>query len=175
MLQKSMFIAMFFGLLLISGCVQEPAPQQNQTIIPDVNDTTIPDVNDTAIPPDATQNQSMNQSEINETISEPVVNDTNMTTPPTPQTKEFDIEAKQWEFTPDTITVNKGDTVILHVTSIDVDHVIVINQFGVSERLTSGQTVDIQFVADKSGTYTFFCNVFCGSGHSGMRGTLIVE
>ena len=93
----------------------------------------------------------------------------------TGEVKEFDMTARQWEFIPGTITVNEGDTVILHVTSIDVAHGIGIPDFGVSEQLQSGQTVDIEFVADRKGTFLFSCTVFCGSGHSGMRGTLIVQ
>jgi len=92
-----------------------------------------------------------------------------------PETKEFDIIAKQWDFSPNTITVNEGDNVILNVNSIDATHGFVISDFGVSEQLVSGNTVKIEFTADKKGTFSFFCNVFCGSGHSGMRGTLIVQ
>ena len=93
----------------------------------------------------------------------------------TPEVKEFNVIAKKWDFSPDTITVNEGDTVVLNVESIDVSHGFVLPEFGVSEFLSPGNTVKIEFVADKKGTFSFFCNVFCGSGHSGMRGTLIVQ
>ncbi len=92
-----------------------------------------------------------------------------------PQVKEFDVTAKQWEFIPDTITVNKGDTVILNVESIDVNHGISIPQFGVGESLSPGKKVTVEFVADKAGTFSFYCSVYCGEGHSNMKGTLIVE
>lgn len=92
-----------------------------------------------------------------------------------PKTVEISMIAKQWEFDPSTITVNKGDKVVLHVKSIDVAHGISISQFGVSEYLEPGKTVDIEFIADKTGEFTFFCNVYCGEGHSSMRGKLIVE
>ena len=91
------------------------------------------------------------------------------------ETKEFDIIAKQWNFSPSTITVNEGDNVILNIESIDVTHGFVLSSFGVSEQLVSGNTVKIEFVADKKGTFSFFCNVFCGSGHIGMKGTLVVQ
>ena len=93
----------------------------------------------------------------------------------TPEIKEFNVIAKKWDFSPSTITVNEGDTVILNVESIDVTHGFVISEFGVSERLEPGKTTTVEFIADKKGTYTFFCNVYCGRGHSSMRGTLIVE
>ena len=89
--------------------------------------------------------------------------------------KEFNIVAKKWDFNPSTIIVNKGDTVKLNIESIDVAHGIVILDFGVNEKLEPGKTTNIEFIADKEGTFSFFCNVFCGSGHSEMRGTLIVQ
>jgi len=89
--------------------------------------------------------------------------------------KEFNMIAKQFEFDPGVITVNEGDTVVLHIESVDVEHGIGLPQFGVSETLPVGENVTVQFVADKKGTYTFFCNVYCGSGHKGMTGTLIVN
>lgn len=94
---------------------------------------------------------------------------------PTAKVVEIDMIAKQWVFEPDTVTVNEGDTVKLNVESIDVAHGIGINAFGIRERLEPGKTVNIEFVADKKGTFSFFCTIFCGSGHSGMKGTLIVK
>ena len=92
-----------------------------------------------------------------------------------PEIKEFNIIAKRWDFSPSTITVNEGDTVILNIQSIDVTHGFAISEFGVSEQLVSGNTVKVEFIADKKGTFSFFCNVFCGSGHSSMKGTLVVQ
>jgi cytochrome c oxidase subunit II len=89
--------------------------------------------------------------------------------------KEFAVSATKFDFTPSTITVNEGDTVKLSVTSEDVDHGIAISAFGVSEQVPVGETVEIEFVADKAGTYPFFCSVFCGSGHGAMKGTLVVQ
>ena len=83
--------------------------------------------------------------------------------------------AKRWEFTPSSITVNKGDTVKLTITSEDVTHGFNLPEFGVNAQLQPGKTIAVEFVADKTGTFSFFCSVFCGTGHSGMRGTLIVK
>jgi cytochrome c oxidase subunit 2 len=89
--------------------------------------------------------------------------------------KEFSITAKQWEFNPNVITVNKGDKVKLTITSVDVSHGLAISDFNINERLEPGQITNVEFVADKSGKFTFFCSVLCGSGHSRMRGQLIVK
>ena len=89
--------------------------------------------------------------------------------------KEFKITAKQFSFEPSTIEVNKGDKVRLIVTSMDVPHGISIKEYGINERLDVGKPVAIEFTADKEGTFTAFCSVFCGSGHSGMKGKLVVK
>lgn len=90
------------------------------------------------------------------------------------QTKTFSVTAKQWEFIPSTITVQKGDRVKLEITSVDVEHGIAIPEFGVSTELYPGKTATVEFTADKAGTFSFFCNVYCGSGHRDMKGTLRV-
>ena len=101
--------------------------------------------------------------------------------PPTPSpapqssVKEFSIEAKQFEFNPSTITVNKGDKVKLTITSIDVTHGFSLPDFNIVATLSPGNTVVKEFMADKVGSFVFQCSVYCGSGHSGMRGTLIVN
>jgi plastocyanin len=100
------------------------------------------------------------------------------TTPPadtSANVKEFDVTAKSWEFVPSTITVNKGDTVKLHLTSTDVGHGFVISAYGINKTLNPGQQVDVEFVADQAGSFPFYCNVFCGEGHKDMKGTLVVN
>jgi cytochrome c oxidase subunit II len=88
---------------------------------------------------------------------------------------EIQVTAKQWEFVPDTITVNRGDDVRLSIESIDVNHGIAIPDFGVNAFLKPGEVTDVEFVASKTGTFSFFCSVQCGQGHGSMRGTLIVK
>jgi cytochrome c oxidase subunit 2 len=89
--------------------------------------------------------------------------------------KEFEIIAKQWEFIPSKITVNQGDKVRLKVTSTDVDHGVAIPQFGVNQVAPVGQTVSVEFTADKKGNFPLICSVYCGSGHMQHKGLLIVE
>lgn len=92
-----------------------------------------------------------------------------------PEVKEFTMTAKQWAFEPSTITVNKGDRVRLIITSVDVAHGFGLPDFNVDARLEPGAATTVEFTADRTGTFTFFCSVVCGAGHSGMHGTLIVK
>lgn len=89
--------------------------------------------------------------------------------------KEVKITAKQFSFTPSEIRVKQGERVKLIVANEDVSHGIAIPAFNVNLTLEPGKTGTAEFVADKKGSFPFFCNVFCGSGHGAMRGTLIVE
>ena len=109
----------------------------------------------------------------------PATGQENLTqTPPAGESngvKEIRITAKQWEFQPASVTVNRGDHVKLIVKSIDFSHGFSLSDFNVNTRLEPGVDTVIEFTADKTGTFTFFCSVVCGSGHSEMRGTLIVN
>ena len=91
-----------------------------------------------------------------------------------PQIKEFKMTAQNWEFSPSKITVKKGDTVLIHITSQDITHGFSLPAYGISKKLEPGKTVDIEFVANRAGTFPWACNVPCGSGHAGMQGTLLV-
>ncbi len=87
---------------------------------------------------------------------------------------EINLTANNWAFEPSTIQAKKGQLVKLHVTSVDVAHGFALPVFGINERLEPGEVVDIEFTPNQVGTFTFFCNVYCGDGHSEMRGELVV-
>lgn len=89
--------------------------------------------------------------------------------------KEFSMTARRFAFEPDNIRVKKGDAVKLKITSVDVTHGFSISEFGVNAELKPSQTTIVEFVASKSGTFTFSCSVVCGAGHPDMKGTLVVE
>lgn len=92
------------------------------------------------------------------------------------QTRTFHVTAKQFEFEPAVIEVNKGDTVTITAETLDVSHGLKIAEFNVNMQLTAvGEIKSVTFVADKAGEFPFFCSIPCGSGHKSMSGTLIVN
>ena len=116
------------------------------------------------------------QSNADVTVNTPgVAIDMDVGGAPSGEVREFDVVARTWTWEPSTITVKEGDTVKLHITSVDVPHGFRLAEFDVNEYLAPGSTVDVEFVADKKGSYTFYCNVQCGEGHKGMKGQFIVE
>ena len=168
-MKKLSIIISVLVVFLISGC------QQAVEIIPEqtTQDSEQPDLT-----PPETPEESGEVPETEPEVTEPEpAPESEPTLEPEPEStiKEFDMIARQWAFDPETIIVNEGDTVILHITSVDVTHGFKLSAFGISEELREGETIDIEFVADQKGTFNFRCHISCGSGHSGMDGQLIVE
>lgn len=91
-----------------------------------------------------------------------------------PPEKEIHITAKKFEFTPDTITLKKGEPVVLVFSSQDRKHGFNLRAFGIRADVNPGGTARIQFTPDKTGKFTFSCDVFCGEGHEDMTGTMVV-
>ncbi|MDD5686628.1 MAG: cupredoxin domain-containing protein [Elusimicrobia bacterium] len=89
--------------------------------------------------------------------------------------KDISLEAYQYGFSPDPIVVKKGDIVKLTVTSRDVPHGVYIKNYGIKVDVKKGEYKKIEFFADKSGKFDILCSVYCGMGHSKMKGKLIVE
>lgn len=94
---------------------------------------------------------------------------------PTGQVKEFNVELFNFGFNPEVIEVNAGDTVRLNVTTKDISHGIGINEYMINKRVDPGQTVVVEFVANKKGEFRIYCTIPCGEGHLTMEARLIVK
>jgi len=92
----------------------------------------------------------------------------------TGEIKIFDMTAKKFSFEPNELTLKRGDKVKLIITSLDTAHGFAIPEYGINIVVKAGETVIREFIADKSGQFDFACSVFCGSGHSQMKGKLTV-
>jgi cytochrome c oxidase subunit 2 len=91
-----------------------------------------------------------------------------------PQAKVIKIVAKRFAYTPGNITVKKGQLVVLELTSSDVVMGLNLPDFNVRGDMIPDKLTRVQFIADKTGTFTFVCDIFCGSGHEEMQGTITV-
>jgi len=117
---------------------------------------------------------------VQETI---VIPDTTETAPadvPVPvssgEVKELTVTGSnfKWELTGP--SVKKGDKVKLTIKVAEGGHGFALPTFNVrSQELREGKEQVVEFVADQSGSFEYFCNVPCGSGHRQMKGTLVVE
>ena len=97
------------------------------------------------------------------------------TSVPSGPVKEFTVKGSSFAFDPATITVNKGDAV--QITFIDDDgrHDLVVDGYNISTNILSeGGSGTIQFVADKTGSFEYYCSV-ANHRDLGMKGTLVVQ
>ena len=83
--------------------------------------------------------------------------------------------AEKFKFTPEVIHVKAGTLVRLDVTSKEGTHGFQLGAFGIDERIEENETKSFEFFASKQGEYGIRCSHFCGLGHMGMTGTIIVE
>ena len=112
------------------------------------------------------------------------------------KTHEISLKAQKYGYAPSRIYVNKGDTIVLKPTSLDVTHGflldgypvdLIIKQQGIAYLKYSwlddegkihtdwDKVSKVEFVADRSGKFTFRCTQTCGNLHPFMTGELIVR
>ncbi len=73
------------------------------------------------------------------------------------------------------LTVKEGDTVKITLTSAGGFHDWVLDEFNAhTDRVNTGQSASVEFVADKKGTFEYYCSVD-SHRQKGMKGTFIVE
>lgn len=89
--------------------------------------------------------------------------------------QSIEMTAEHFHFAPEEIRVKVGTLVTVRVTAIDGTHGFKLGAFGIDETIEEGQTKVVEFYAGTKGEYSFKCSHFCGIGHLGMNGKLIVE
>lgn len=116
--------------------------------------------------------------------------------PENPRTHYITLKAKKYGYSPSRIVVNKGDTIVLKTTSLDVTHGFFLDGYPIEAILKQkgitflkyswkdddgnlqtdwDRVSEIEFAAQKSGKFTFRCTQTCGNLHPFMTGELIVK
>ncbi len=90
--------------------------------------------------------------------------------------KEFTLDATEFAFSLAEIKIKKGDTVKITLTnSGKMPHDWVVDEFNIrTKQIKNGETDTITFVADKTGTFEYYCSVGKHRAN-GMAGKLMVE
>ncbi len=86
-----------------------------------------------------------------------------------------EISAKRFQFTPNAITLKKGQPVILRLRSEDVTHGFYMKPLGIDATIEPGKATDVPVTPKAAGKFTAICDHFCGSGHGNMKMTIVVE
>lgn len=80
---------------------------------------------------------------------------------------------------PERITVNKGDHVKIHLSSLeraqDETHGFAVDSMNVHASLEPGKTVTVEFDATEEGVFPYYCTEFCSALHLEMMGYLMVK
>ncbi|TAL94500.1 MAG: cytochrome c oxidase subunit II [Paraburkholderia sp.] len=84
------------------------------------------------------------------------------------------VHARKFVFTPNRIELAPNEKVIFELTAQDIIMGFSIPQLGVRADVPPGATVRLPAQAGTAGNVEFLCDIFCGSGHETMNGTLVV-
>lgn len=106
------------------------------------------------------------------------------------ENKTFDIKARQYAYDPPVIKVNRGDTVRIHLSSLDVVHGFYLEGHDIDAEIYPAKPLihlrdesqksgfrevdEIVFTADKVGKFRYRCSHTCGYLHPFMQGEFIV-
>ncbi len=82
--------------------------------------------------------------------------------------------AMKFDYLPDTVTVKKGRPVVLELSALDRIHGFDVPGLGLETDIPPGAPTILRFTPEKAGTYNLHCDNFCGDGHEGMVGRIIV-
>lgn len=82
--------------------------------------------------------------------------------------------AMKFDYLPDTVTVKKGIPVQLELSSLDRTHGFDVPGLKLRTDIPPGAPTVLRFTPMKAGTYNLHCDNFCGDGHEGMVGQIIV-
>jgi cytochrome c oxidase subunit II len=83
--------------------------------------------------------------------------------------RTIEIHAKRFSFSPAEITLKKGETVKIVVTSEDVTHSLVIKDLQLNAEATKDHPAEVTVTPEKVGDFQGKCGHFCGEGHATMK------
>jgi cytochrome c oxidase subunit 2 len=84
------------------------------------------------------------------------------------------VTAKKFDYEPAVITLKLNEPVVFQLKTIDVVMGFSVPDFGVRATIIPGQVAELPMTPTRTGEFIFLCDVFCGSGHENMEGTLHV-
>jgi cytochrome c oxidase subunit 2 len=82
--------------------------------------------------------------------------------------RRIEITAQRFNYTPDAITLKKGEPVVLVLRSMDVTHGLKVAEFNIKSEVKKGQDTEIQITPTETGHFVGKCAHFCGKGHGRM-------
>ena len=91
-----------------------------------------------------------------------------------PRPRIIPIQARKFTYEPAELTLKLNEPVLFQLTSADVVMGFSMPDFKVRGTIIPGQVTEVAMTPNKLGEFFFLCDVFCGSGHENMEGTMRV-
>jgi cytochrome c oxidase subunit 2 len=91
-----------------------------------------------------------------------------------PRAKAIKISAKRFDYSPAHLTLKKGVPVVLELRSRDVLMGFNLPDFSLRADMLPDKVTRVRFVPDRTGKFVFLCDIFCGTGHEQMQGSITV-
>ena len=92
-----------------------------------------------------------------------------------PSERVIPIVARKFVFIPNEVRVRVGEPVVLEFTAPEVAMGFFAPALGLRALIVPGETAHVRWTPDRAGRFDFLCDVFCGDGHEGMNGHLVVH
>jgi cytochrome c oxidase subunit 2 len=88
--------------------------------------------------------------------------------------RKINVAVSKFAYEPSEISMKKGETVVLELTSKDVAHGLRFKDLNLNEKIEKGKTTEMTITPTQTGDFVGHCSVFCGTGHGSMTLTLHV-
>ena len=91
-----------------------------------------------------------------------------------PAPRVIPVVARKFVFLPRDIRLKVGEPVVLEFTAPEVVMGFYAPDLNLRAVIVPGQVAKVPFTPTKAGTFPFLCDIFCGDGHEGMSGEIVV-
>jgi cytochrome c oxidase subunit 2 len=89
--------------------------------------------------------------------------------------RRIPVVARKFVFIPNEITVRVGESVVLEFSAPEVAMGFFAPELGLRTLIVPGEVARVAWRPERAGRFDFLCDVFCGDGHEGMSGHLVVQ
>jgi len=84
------------------------------------------------------------------------------------------ITAQRFSYEPAEVTLVRGQPVVLELVSRDRTHGFRVAALDIRTEVPENGVARVRLVPERAGRFPFVCDIFCGSGHDEMEGTIVV-
>ena len=93
---------------------------------------------------------------------------------PSRRGSSLEIKASKRGFEPSQLTLRRGESVSIALSSTDGEHCLAIDALRVEKRIVPGRTTTLELTPDRAGAFPFYCCLESGDAARIERGQLTV-